>query len=292
VPLRPVSELGLVEITDVPARGNRTAIRGQSTRARSRPSKPLRGDSANDRQVEARDDRPQSARASTQRKPDAGRRTSKSLAAGSQPSAPGKSRRSGASKRLEPSQSRAPSTPKLARTAAATAENSGGKSKLARSSTATDLGSTSERRSARRPRNVPSTRTDQMNVVDAPGRGSSTPRRMSATTTDSARSRNRSKAVSDTGSGGATRSATTRTPKRPSGSSAGTTRGATTARRQNSAGSRTTRNAASRDRHRSRNGPRPNQPKPSSGAKIGIYALAGASLVAGGLLLARAALHR
>jgi len=192
VPLRPVSELGLVDITDVPARTNRTATRGDSTR----------------------------------RKPDAGRRAAKS--------------RSG---------------------------------------------------SARKPKAAPSTRAERTKDADAQVRPSGKPRRPSASTTNGERSRGRSKAAGGTGSGGTTRSATTRTPKRPNGS-ASTTRGATTARRQTAAGSRTRVNAASRDTHRARNGPRPNQPKPSSGAKIGIYALAGASLVAGGLLFARAALHR
>jgi hypothetical protein len=264
VPLRPVSELGLVDITDVPARGTRTATRSHSTRARSHPSQPLRSNSANDRQVEAEVDRPQGTRESTQRKPDAGRRAAKSQAA---------------------------STSKRASTAPATAEDPGGKSNRARSSNATKPGATSERRSARRPRNAPSKRADQTKGADAQARASRKPRRTSASATSSERSQSRSKAAKDTGSAGATRTATTRTPKRPNGSG-GRTRGAPTARRQTSPMPRTKRNAASRDRHRSRSGMRPDQTKPSSAAKIGIYALAGASLVAGGLLFARSALHR
>src|SRR6185312_12212013 len=125
VPLRPVSELGLVDITDVPARDTRTATRSRSTRGRSHPPQPLRSNSANDRQVEAEVDRPQGARASTQREPDAGRRASKS---------------------------RAGSTSKRGSKATATAEDSGDKSNRARSSTATKPGTTSERRSTRKPR--------------------------------------------------------------------------------------------------------------------------------------------
>jgi hypothetical protein len=264
VPLRPVSELGLVEITDVPARGNRTESRGRSTRARSHPQQPLRSKSANDRQVQAEVDRPQGGRASTQRKPDAGRQAAKSRAA---------------------------SVPKRGSTAPATAEDPGGKSNRARSRTAANLGAASERRSARRPRNAAATRTDRTKGADDQPRAKSKPPRPSASTTNAERSRGRSKAARDPGSGGSARSASTRTPKR-SNDSPSRTRGATTARRQPSAGSRTMRTAASRDRHRSQNAPRPHRPKPTSGAKIGIYALAGASLVAGGLLFARAALHR
>jgi hypothetical protein len=264
VPLRPVSELGLVDITEVPARGTRTATRSHSTPARSHPSQPLRSNSANDPQVEAEGDRPQGRRASTQRKPDAG---------------------------LQAAKSRAASTSKRGSTPPATAEDSGGKSNRARSSNATKPGTTSERRSARRPRNAPPTRADQTKGADAQARPSSKPRGPSASTTNSERSRSRSAAATDTGSGGATRRATTRTPKRPN-DSASRTRGATAARRQTTAASRGKRNAASWDGHRSRNGQRPDQTKPSSAAKVGIYALAGASLVAGGLLFARAALRR
>lgn len=213
MPLRPVSELGLVEITDVPARN----------------------------------DRPQGARASTRRKPDTGRRAPKSRGGGAEPSAPGKSQRSGPAKRLEPSQSRGASTPKPGSRAPATAKNSGGKSNRAKSST--------------------------------------------ASTPSSERSHSPSKPARDARSGRGTRSATTGTPKRPTGS-ASRTRGATTARRQTSAESRTERNAVSRDRPRSRTGSRHDQTKASSAAKIGVLALAGASLVAGGVLCARAALHR
>lgn len=230
MPLRPVSELGLVDITDVPARSNRTATRGDST----------------------------------QGKRDAGRRAGTGRAAG---------------------------TPKRGRTAPATAEGSGGKSNRARSRTATNVGNTSERPSARKQRNVPAIGSDQIKVALAQGGVSSKSRGMSASTTSLERSRGRSKAASDSRSGGANRSATTRTPKRPDGP-VDRTRGATTARRQTPAGSRPKRNAAARDGHRSRNGPRPDHTKPSSATKLGIYALAGASLVAGGLLLVRAALHR
>jgi len=170
VPLRPVSELGLVDITDVPERGTQAATRSHSKRARSHPS-----------------------------------------------------------------QSRAASTPKRVST-------------------------------ARNPRKAASsTRARPTKAADAQPRQNSKPRRPSAGTTNAERPRSRSKAARDTGSGGTTRSATTRTPKRPNGS-ASRTRGATTARRHTT--------------------------KPSSAAKVGIYALAGASLVAAGLLLARAALHR
>jgi hypothetical protein len=263
VPLRPVSELGLVDITDVPARGTRTATRSRSTRARSHPSQPRRSNPANNRQVEAEVERPRGTRASTPRKPDAGRRAAKSRAA---------------------------SASKRGVTAPATAEDSGGKSNRPRSSDAPKPGTTSERRSARRPRNAPSTRAEETKGVDAQARPVSKPRRPSARSTNSERSRSRSANARDTGSGGTTRSAT-RTPKRPN-DFANRTRGATAARGQATAGPRGKRTAASRDGHRSRNGLRHGQTKPSSAAKVGIYALAGASLVAGGLLFARAALHR
>lgn len=263
MPLRPVSELGLVDITDVPARGTRTATRSQSTRARSHPSQPLRSNSANDRQVEAEVDRPPGTRASTQRKPDPGRRAAKSRAA---------------------------STPKRGSTTPATPEDPGGKSNRARSSSATNLGARSVRRSSRRPRNAPSTGADRTKGADPEVRLDSKPGRSGVSTTKADRSRGRPKADRETGSDGTTRSATTRTPKRPNHSPS-RAHGATTARRA-TAGARSKRNAASRDEHRSRNGLRPDQTKPSSAAKVGIYALAGASLVAGGLLFARAALHR
>ena len=264
MPLRPVSELGLVDITDVPARGAGTATRNRSTRALSRPSQPLRTNSANDRQVEAEVDRPREARASTQRKPDAGRRAAKSQGG---------------------------SRAKRGSTAPSTAEGSDGKSSRARLSTPAESGVTSERRGARRPRNAPSTRANQTKRADAQARPSSKERRASASTTNLERSRGRSKAATDAGSGGTTPSATTRTPKRPSGS-ASRTRGATTARRQTTAGSPSRRHAALGDKHRSRSGLRPAPGKPSSAAKVGVYALAGASLVGAGLLFARAALHR
>lgn len=217
MPLRPVSELGLVEITDVPAReGNRTATRSRSTPA------------------------------STRRKPGAGRR-GRSPDGAPEPSAPGNRGRSGAAKRLEPSQSRGAGTPRPGSRAPATARNSGGKSNRAKSST--------------------------------------------ASTPSSERSHSPSKPARDARSGRGTRSATTGGPKRPTGS-ASRTRGATTARRQTSAESRTERNAVSGDRPRSRSGSRHDQTKTSSAAKIGVLALAGASLVAGGVLCARAALHR
>ena len=218
MPLRPVSELGLVDITDVPAReGNRTATRSRSTPASSRM------------------------------KPDAGRRAAKGQGGAPRPSALGNSGRSGAAKRPEPSQTRGASTPKPRSRAPATAKNSGGKSNRAKSSTASTP--TSERSGSR----------------SKPARGASSVR--------------------------GTRSATTGSPKRPNGS-ASRTRGAETARRQSSAESRTERNAVLRDRPRSRSGSGHDQTKASSAAKIGVLALGAASLVAGGLLFARAALHR
>jgi hypothetical protein len=123
------------------------------------------------------------------------------------------------------------------------------------------------------------------------GKASGKSNRASASTTTSAeRSRSRSKAARDNGPGGATRSATTRTRKRSNGS-ASEPRRETTVRRRTSAGSRTNGNHASAETQRSRNARGPEQTKPHSAAKIGAYVLMGASLVAGGLVLARAALH-
>jgi hypothetical protein len=262
VPLRPVSELGLVDITDVPARdGNRAASRRHSTRARKRQTQPLPRDSANDHQVHARGDRSKGARASTQRKPAAGRRASKTLAAAPQTSAPAKSRSTGAAERLEPS--RTPSTPKRASTAPATPKNSGGRSNRSRS----------------------------IKVADAQVHSKSQPRRTSASTaTSSERSRSRSKAATNNGSGDAAPSATRRGPKR-SNRPGSAPRRVTTVGQQTSAGLRTKGSDDSRKVQRSRNGRR-DQTKPPLAAKIGISVLMGASLVAGGLLLARAALQR
>lgn len=92
------------------------------------------------------------------------------------------------------------------------------------------------------------------------------------------------------GPGAATR-ATTRTAKRTPGS-ANRTRSATTVRRQTSAGARAKGTAAAHEKHRSREDLSPQQEKPRSAAKIAISVLTGASLLAGGLVLARAALHR
>ena len=218
MPLRPVSELGLVDITDVPAReGNRTATPSRSTPA------------------------------STRTKPGAGHRAAKSPAGAPKPSAVGNSGRSGAAKRPEPSQSRGASTAKPGSRAPAIAKNSGGNSNRSKSST--------------------------------------------ASTRSSERSRSQAKPARDAGSGRGTRSGTAGSPKRPNGS-ASRTRGTTTARRQTSAASRTERNAVSPDKPRSRSGSRHNQTKAPSAAKIGVLALAGASLVAGGVLFVRAALHR
>lgn len=245
MPLRPVSELGLVEITDVPTRDDkRTATRSHSTRARRSPSQPLRGGPTKGHQPKARSDRSKGAGDSTRRKPDADRRASKRLAGTASPSAPEKGRRATGRKRPAPSQSRAASTPKPASTLAATAENAGGKSNRARSST----------------------------------------------TTSSERSHSRAKPARDNGSRGATRSATTRTRKRSNGSPSAPRR-ETTVRRQTSAGAQTNGRDTSRETKRSRNGRGPEQTKPHSAAKIGAYVLMGASLVAGGLVLARAALH-
>jgi hypothetical protein len=204
VPLRPVSELGLVDITDVPARDNRTATGGQS---RSRPSR---------------------GRVASKAKPDS--------------------------------------------TTPAAAKKSDGAS-------------------VRRPRNVPSTRTDKTKGADPPASRGSKPRRTSVSTTSSDSSPPRSKAATETGSGGTSRTAATVTPKRPIGS-AGSTHAARTAPRQTSGAPRTDRHAASRDGRRPRNTARPGRTKASSAAKIRIYAFAGASLVAGGVLVARAALRR
>jgi hypothetical protein len=220
VPLRPVSELGLVDITDVPARDgsrNKSAVR---------------------------------------------RRASKTLADAPQTSARAKTRSTGAGKRLEGSKPRG--TSKLARRAPAIAKDAGGKSNRSRSRT----------------------------PMSAQARSNSNPRRMRASTaTASERSLDRSQAATNNGSGGAPRSATTRTPKRSS-RSASPPRRVRTAGRQTSAESRGKRNHASREDQRSRKGGRPDHTKPFVAAKIGISLLMGASLVTGGILLARAALQR
>lgn len=248
MPLRPVSELGLVEITDVPARGgNRTATSRRSTRAHRSQSQSVPRDSASDHQRQGRGNRSKGAHASRQRKPAVRGTASKTLADAPQTSAPAKSRSTGAPKRVAPSQ---------------------------------------------RPRSGPATRTDQTKVADAQARLNSKPRRMSASAeTSSQRSRSRSKAANGNGSGGAKRRATTRTPKR-STRSANAPHRAKTARQQSPARSRTKGNHASREAQRSRTGRRPNQTKPAVAAKIGISVLMGVSLIAGGLLVARAALQR
>lgn len=194
MPLRPVSELGLVDITDVPARGQ-TA----------------------------------SGRASTQRKRPAEGRASKQVTGTPELSATGKSRSAGPAKRDQRSQSPAARTPKVAGKAPATSARSAGKAK---------------------PRST---------------------RESTATTSP--------------------RSAATRTPK-PSNGSTAAPRGATPVRRRTSEGVRTTTNPASRAPQRSRNAREPGQTKRSSAAKTRISVLMGAGLIAGGFLVARAALQR
>jgi hypothetical protein len=221
VPLRPVSELGLVDITDVPERDrNRAASRRHSTRART------------------------SLRASTKRKPAASRNASKTLAGAPQTSAPAKSRSTGAAKRREPS------------------------------------------------RSVQSVRTEQIKIADdGQPRLNTKPRRKSASpATSSQRSRSRSKAATSNRSGGATPSATPRTPKRANRSTSGQ-RGVTTARRRTSGGLRIKGDHASREAQRAGDGRGPDGTKLPFAAKIGISVLMGASAVAGNLL-ARAALER
>jgi hypothetical protein len=242
VPLRPVSELGLVDITEVPARdGDLTEYRRRSTPAPKRPSQPLRSDPANDHQPEARGAR---SRGSKPGKPDAGRRASQRPVGASQHAAPAKS------------------------------------------------ATTSERRRAQKPRNAPSTRSDQLKFAGHEARSDSKPRRTSASTaTSSERARTRSKAAMDNGSGAVTRSESTRTPKRSSGTASAPRRGSTV-RRQTSAGSPVKGNRPSSQAQRSLNAPGPDRAKLPSAAKVGISVLMGAGLVAGGLLFARAALQR
>ena len=89
MPLRPVSELGLVDITDVPARdGKGAATPRHSTRARRNPSRPLSRDSANDHQRQTRGDRSKGARRATHAKPAAGRTGSKTFAGTPRTAAP------------------------------------------------------------------------------------------------------------------------------------------------------------------------------------------------------------
>lgn len=121
--LRPVSELGLVEITDVPARdGDRNGTSRESTHARRSPSQPRGNDSPNARKTATKGDRSRSAGASTPSKPDAGRRASQRVAGAAQPSTAAKSRGVGAAKPRERFQSPAADTSKLGNTAVATAE--------------------------------------------------------------------------------------------------------------------------------------------------------------------------
>lgn len=82
MPLRPVSELGLVDITDVPARaGNRTEARRHSTHTSRSPKQPVRSDAPNDDQKATRSDRSKRAPAPPQRNTDAdASRASKNLA--------------------------------------------------------------------------------------------------------------------------------------------------------------------------------------------------------------------
>jgi hypothetical protein len=102
VPLRPVSELGLVDITDVPARdGAPNGMRRHSTRACRNPSQPLRSDSVNDDKTETKGERSGTAPALTRRKPDANPRASKRLAGADQPAAAAKRRSTGEATRLE-----------------------------------------------------------------------------------------------------------------------------------------------------------------------------------------------
>ena len=213
MPLRPVSELGLVDITDVPGRdGTRTASRRRSAPTSRSPSRPPRDNSRDDHQTSTRSDRSEGARAST---------------------------------------------PKLARKAQAPAVDSTGKSNRARSNTSARPSETSKRRSARGPKSAPSARNEQSKVR----------------------------------SGAATRSATARSPKR-SNSSTAAPRRATPVRQRTSGGTRIKSNPASRDTQRSRGAQRAVPMKPLSAAKIGISVLLAATLVTGGLLFARAALHR
>ena len=214
MPLRPVSELGLVDITDVPPRGGKAAAAPRdSTRARQSPSPPRSRDS-------------KGPRAATRGKPAAGRTTSKTLADALATPTPAKRRSTGAAKRREPSATK-----------------------------------------------------------------STSPRRVSASTpTNSERPRSGARAVSDNGSGGATRGTTSRTQKRPTRASSAQRR-ATAARRQTSAGSRSKRNLALRETQRLRKGLAPRRTKSAAATRISVSVLMGASLVAG-LLFARAALQR
>jgi hypothetical protein len=233
MPLRPVSELGLVDITDVPTRkANRTA------------------DAA-------------------------------------QPSARVKSRSTPAPERRARSESRPASRPKRASTGPAPAENSSVKSNRVRSSTRTSPGNTSDRGSARKRGNGAPVRSDQDKAADARTRSRNKP---ASQTTSSERSRGRSKAARDDGSGGATSTAAARSRKQTD-RSASPPRRARTVRQQASAESRSDGNHGSRENRRPRNrsGRAATQVSPS--AKVGVYVLMGASLVAGGLLVARAALH-
>jgi hypothetical protein len=134
VPLRPVSELGLVDITEVPAR-DRTATPRVSTRARTSPSQPVRNDppSGNEKKTMTRG-RSESERASRGRKPDPARRASKDLAGPPQADPSAKGRSAAPAKRRDRAESPRASTPKSDRKAPATAGRSGGKPKPRRTS--------------------------------------------------------------------------------------------------------------------------------------------------------------
>jgi hypothetical protein len=293
VPLRPVSELGLVDITDVPARdGTQTSTRRHSAGSRRTPSRAPRSDSSNQHRGERRGDRPEDGGASTRTRPHAGRRASKNLAGPDQTSARATSPSASPATGHRPSRTRAASTSKLAGIPPAPTKDADAKSKRARSRTSRKLGTTSERGTARTPRSTARTRTDQIKRANGQAHLITKPRGMNESTAmSSKRSRSRSGTATDNGSGDSTRSATTHAPKRSKSSGSATPRGPT-ARRRSSAGSGTKGNSASRQTPRSRNGRVRDQTKPSSAVKIGISALMGASLVASGLLLARVALRR
>lgn len=204
MPLRPVSELGLVDITDLPVRDrSRVANRGRSTGAR-RSSQPPRGDSVNDHPRAQRRGRAEGARATTGRKRDAG------------------------------------SPP-------AEVQRSDGKAKTRRSNP--------------------------------------------STASPSERSRSRPKTARRKASGGGTPNAIAHAPKRSRNAASGAGH-ATTGRRQASAASRTNTNSASGESQRSRTGRSRGKTKPPSSAKIGMSVVIAASLAAGVVLFARAALRR
>jgi hypothetical protein len=289
VPLRPVSELGLVDITDVPARdGNRTATRRDSARTRTSRSQPPRRDSRDDHQTSTRSDRSEDARASRRGKSAGSGRASKNLAREPELTSPAKSPSGRAAKRLAPSESRAKRTPRLTRNAPVPAVDSG----RAGSNTSASPSEASQRRSPRGPTGASSTRNDQSKVSGAKARPSAKPRRTSpGTVARSRRSGNTSKPASDTGSGAAARSATVRNPRR-SNSATGEQRRATPAPRRTPRRARINANRASRGTQRSREAQTVGPTKPLSTAKIGVSVFLTAGLVAAGVVFARLALHR